>query len=173
MKKLVSLAAVTLLAGCAATPFTFDGDNASKGFVVMSTGLDAACVDEFDNTFIEIKDAKTQEYGRRMIVDNLFMSPDFEENSAHVYSFPMEAGDYVIDQVATPNKLLAYITDRYPTTRQTFTVTAGQVQYIGAFHFQPVNGACSKEQQVLKKLDFKARDMKKAAEDQPALFSQL
>lgn len=173
MKKIISLLGAAALVGCASTPFTFDGDNASKGFVVFSTGLAKECSDTFNNATLVIRNAKTDEIATQFSIKNAFHSPEFEENETQVNAFSLENGDYVIRDFMSPNPLFAAIRDFYDVKPIKLKVQAGQIQYKGSFMFNPVNGVCEKQIVSITKKSMKTRDMKKAAEFQPQLFSSL
>jgi hypothetical protein len=171
MQKIISLLAAAILTGCASTPFTFDGDNASKGFVVFSTGLSKQCSDVFNNTTLIIRDAKTDEVATQFIIKNMLSSPEFEEDETQVNAFPLESGDYIIRDFMSPNPLLFAIRDYYNLKPITMQVVAGQIQYKGSFMFNPVNRVCEKTKVAISQKNMKTRDMKKAAELQPQLFN--
>ena len=173
MKKISSLIAAAVLTGCASTPFTFDGDNASKGFVVFSTGLSAQCSDAFNNATLIVRDAKTDEVATQFSIKNAFHAPEFEENETQVNAFSLEGGEYVIRDFMSPNPLFAAIRDYYDLKPMKLSVAAGQIQYKGSFMFNSVKGVCEKTTVSIVKKSMKTRDMKKAAEFQPQLFSSL
>lgn len=173
MKKITSLLAAAVLTGCAATPFTFDGDNASKGFVVFSTALSEQCSDTFNNATLVIRDAKTDEVATQFSIKNAFHAPEFEKNETQVNAFSLEGGEYVIRDFMSPNPLFAAIRDFYDLKPIKLSVKAGQIQYKGSFMFNPVNGVCKKEVVSITQKSMKKRDMKKAAEFQPQLFSAI
>lgn len=175
MKRALStICAAALLTGCATQSFKFDESNADKGFVVFSTGYTEACADEFNNTAIILTPTSSAQEERRAVIKNLFSTPDFEENGALVHSFPLVAGDYLIAKINRPNKLFAFKMDYFPTEQPVrVTVEAGKINYLGSYLFDKRTGECSPEAYNMIKKDFKSRDMKKASEAQPELFSSL
>lgn len=173
MKRLVSLFLVASLAGCASTPFTFEGENASKGFVVLSTGLADACMDEFNNTNLLVRRAGDDEMAVTLSIKNAFYSPEVEKNNVQINSFPLDAGEYVIRDFIAPNPLFAFKQDYFNIDSIKFTVKPGQIQYQGYIFFDALKGACSKEKPVVALKDMKKRDMKVIADLNPQLFSAL
>lgn len=173
MKTLSTLMLMSVLAGCASTPFTFDGNNASKGFVVLSTGISDACMDEFDNTNLLVRSAKDDEIVATLNIKNVFHSPEFEKNNVQINSFPLESGEYVVRDFISPNPLLAFVHDYYNIKPINLLVKPGQVQYKGYLFFDAVKGACSKDRNAVSLKDMKKRDMKNVAESNPQLFSAL
>lgn len=173
MKRLASLFLVASLAGCASTPFTFEGENASKGFVVLSTGLADACMDDFNNTNLLVRRVSDDEVAQTLSIKNAFHSPEVEKNNVQINSFPLEAGEYVIRDFISPNPLFAFKQDNFNIDPIKFTVTPGQVQYQGYIFFDALKGVCSKDKPVVALKDMKKRDMKLTAELNPQLFSAL
>lgn len=171
MKRITTLMMLASLAGCASAPFTFEGENANKGFIVLSTGIADACIDEFDHTTLLIRDAKTDESVGGPIIKNLFSEPEFEENHVQVNGIPLAAGDYVIRDFLSPTPFFALIPQFHAIKPIKFTVKPGQVQYQGYIFFDAVKGACSKDSAVVTLKNMKKRDMEKVAESNPQLFA--
>lgn len=173
MKRITALVLVSLLAACATTPFTFDGENASKGFVVLSTGLSKACLSEFNHTNLIIRNAKTDEKTKVVKILNTLFEPEFDNNNVEINGFPLEAGEYVIRDFMSPTPLFPAIPRFHEIKPIKLSVTSGQVQYEGYLFFDALNGACSKDAAKVTKKDMKKRDMKKMAEVNPQLISAL
>jgi hypothetical protein len=162
MKFVNTILAVLFLSGCASTPFTFDGDNENKGYVVLSIGISNSCSDSnglvSSHLYITSLDGKR---GRALNLNNPFISADFDEDGSISYSFPLEEGRYTINK-----------TSHGPIveTPYTFTVKSKEVQYLANIVVDGADSNCRSEKFKLIIKDKKKRDLKKAAESQPHLI---
>jgi len=170
MKNLAALLLISFLAGCASTPFTFEGNNAQKGFVVLSTGIAEQCLDELDNTNLLVRRVDDDEIAQTLTMKNIFLTPDVEKNNIQVHSFPLEAGEYVVRDFITPTPLFAAIPRYHDINKFSFTVKPGEIQYQGYFFFEPKQGKCDLDNVAVNRKADKQRDMKVASSQNPQLF---
>jgi len=173
MKFISALMLISLLTACASTPFTFDGDNANKGFVVLSTGISDACMDEFDNTNLLVRRVSDDEMAITLNIKNVFHSPEVEKNNVQINSFPLEAGEYVIRDFIAPNPLFAFKQEYYSIKPIKLSVKPGQVQYKGYLFFDAKGGECDKNHAKVARKDMKKRDMQHAQKENPQVVSSI
>lgn len=172
MKALFAGFLIMLIAGCA-SPGKFAKGNKETGFVVFSTGFTDSCGDALNNANLALTPGDPDKSEVEVIIKNMIKSVDFEENNTIVHAFPAWAGLYAIDKVVIPKPFFAYVKDEFKIPQVSVDVKAGQIQYLGSFVFSDKKGLCSKGsfKTTYSATKFKTRDMDKAAEDHPEIFS--
>ena len=170
MKKLVFICAIALMSGCASTPFTFEGENANKGFAVISVGTSEACSNEFINSRTGMKGINVKA-GRALTLSNVWVTSDFEENDTLLYAFPLLEGNYEINSLTYQAMTFPIATfDTVAVEPQLLFVKANEVQYLGNFILDSKDEDCGNEGLIFVKKDRKQRDMKEASKDHPHLI---
>lgn len=184
MKYISILISVLLFAGCSSKPFKLGDTTNDEGLVVFSTSYTNECSRWFaghaGSSFV-IKSTKKGKghKGLGVIMSNMYIPKDFKENNTTVHAKKVKAGEYVTEYVHVSRMINSFVI--FNVAKNEFKtpaiklkkVEAGKAQYWGSFLFyDPKGGDCS-DQFDIKVLDKKQRDVKKAAEKEPAAKSLL
>jgi len=112
--------------------------------------------------------------GRPFNLRNPLAFPDFEEDGALFYSFPISAGKYVFDHIGGMTGIgfggIAEYGSKAGLVPYNVEVLPGRVNYFGNLHVVGVESNCKGGVKFTKR-DRKDRDFKKASESQPHLFA--
>ena len=158
------------MSGCASTPFTFEGENANKGFAVISIGTSEACSNEFINSSIGIKGTNV-ETGRTLILSNVWVSSDFEENETLLHTFPLLEGSYEMNSLTYQSMSFPVISfDNISVEAQPIFIKSNEVQYLGNFTLDSKGKDCDRDNLIFVKKDKKQRDMLEASKAHPHLI---
>lgn len=177
-RTLLSLLPIAFMTGCATTPFSFEGENANKGYVVLSLSVSEICRDTGRFDVVSTGMSKINgDAGRPFNLRNPFAFPDFEEDETLFYSFGIEEGEYVFDRISGVTKLNLFNPKgvEYGSTSglqpYKVSVKAGEVNYLGNLYLVGMDSKCNSPEVKFTYRDRKKRDLKKAAESQPHLFA--
>jgi len=178
MKKISLILVGFLLAGCAA-PFTFQGENAGKGFVVLSIGVGQSCQGNLGQSLAYIKGVNVTD-GRPLNLRNPFISADFDDDYDSVlYAFPLKAGTYEMSKLTGGREFVGTYEEggkkidvfKKPQLKPSrYIVEAGKVNYLGNLIVSEVNKNCKGAEYQIIKIDQEARDMAVVKKNQPQLF---